>query len=190
MIKILLKFSHEEADIDGYKTKIDEKFTLFDASASYGGIKGDEIVEGYILLKCNHCQELQLFNFQNVIPVFSHERQMGSEIQYVDSINPTCYNCGTEESDVDVEFWEYPVGETYIDGISSNEFEVDLKCTDYMELLLENIDLLNKSSRESIKNELLEAQNSKNNSDEFITKIKKFESIINDADSKEKDFQN
>ena len=85
MIKILLKFKSEEYLDFGHKAKIDEHFTLYDVPASWGGIKPDEIVEGHILLKCNHCQELQLCNFQNVIPVFSHERQMGIETLYVDS---------------------------------------------------------------------------------------------------------
>ena len=189
MIKILLKFSRKEEDDYGYKTIIDKKFTLFDAPSSWGGINPDEIVEGYILSKCNHCQELQLFNFQNVIPVFSHERQMGIETLYVDSINPTCCNCGIEESDVEVEFWEYPMGESYIQGFSLNEFEVDLKCTDYMMLLLENIDLLNRSSKESFKKEFSEAHELKNNSDELKIEIEKLKSIVNDPNSKEKDFQ-
>jgi len=189
MAKILLRFSREEADVDGYKTKIDKHFTLYDAPASWGGINPDEIFEGYILLKCNHCQELQLINFQNVIPVFSHERQMGVETLYVDSIYPTCCNCGIEESDVDVEFWEYPMNETYIEDIWLNEFEVNLKCTDYMMLLLENIELLDKSSKESFKKEFLETQQLKNNSDELKIEIEKLKSMVNNPNSKEQDFQ-
>ena len=189
MIKILLKF-HRKFGIDGYKPEVDKKYTLFDVPASWGGIKADEIVEGYILLKCNHCQKLQLCNFQDVIPVFSHERQMGFEIQYVDSVNPRCCNCGVEESDVEIEFWEYPVGETYIERFSLNEFKVDLKCTDYMTLLLENMDLLSEKSIESFKNEFLEAQELKNRSDELKIEIEKLKSMVNNPNSKEKDFQN
>lgn len=189
MIKILLKFEREEEYEDGNEKKIDEHFTLFDAPASWGGVKPNEIYEGYILAKCIHCNKLQLIGFDNFIAESSYKRQMGYEVQYMETIHATCDKCGINESYVEFELWEYPEYVTYIEGISFNEFEVDLKCTDYMILLLDNIDLLNESSKKSFKTELLEAQTIKSKSDELENEIEKLKLLIANQKSKENDFQ-
>lgn len=166
MIKILLKFSREIEDFDGIiKTIKDENFSLYDAPATWGGISPSNIFEGFVLSKCNHCQELQLLKFESADNVFSHERQMGLEIQYESPIYAICCNCGIEDSEGEIEFWEYPYNETYIANVSLDKFEVDLKCTDYMRLILDNIDLLDKSSMKSIKEEILEVQKIRNELD-------------------------
>lgn len=189
MIKMLLKFSTELMDIDGYYSKTDENFTLFDIPASYGGISPSEIVEGCILSKCTNCNKLQFIKFENVISVFSHGRQMGPEIQYVDTISVKCCNCGIEEDDVEIEFWEYPEYETYIESMSFDKFKIDLKCTDYLELIIDNIELLDESSKESIKEEILEASKIKNNSEELTKEIEKLNTMVNNPTSKESNFQ-
>lgn len=189
MIKILLKFSRKELDDDGYKTIIDEHFTLYDAPASWGGIKPLDIYEGFILSKCLHCQQLQLIKIENIVPVSFFERQMGPEVQYIETIHAECNNCGIVDSDSEIEFWEYPEYVTYIDDTSLKKFEVDLKCTDYMKLILDNIDLLDKSSKESIEEEILKAQEIKNTSDNLKNEIEKLKLIVNNCKSKEHDFQ-
>ena len=189
MKKIFLKFKREEVDEDGYKTKIDEHFTLYDAPASWGGINPIEIHEGYILSKCIHCNELQLIKFENVIAVSSFERQMGPEILYLDTINAICSNCGIEDSDNEIEFWEYPEYITFIGDIWLDEFEVDLKCTDYMMLILDHINLLDDDSKESVKKEILEAQTLNDNFKESEKEIEKLKSMVNNQNSIEEDFQ-
>ena len=183
MKKIFLKFKREEVDEDGYKTKIDEHFTLYDAPASWGGINPIEIHEGYILSKCIHCNELQLIKFENVIAVSSFERQMGPEILYLDTINAICSNCGIEDSDNEIEFWEYPEYITFIGDIWLDEFEVDLKCTDYMMLILDHINLLDDDSKESVKKEILEAQTLNDNFKESEKEIEKLKSMVNNQNS-------
>lgn len=189
MIKILLKFSREIEDIDGTRTIIEENFGLYDAPASWGGISPPDIFEGFVLSKCKHCQELQLLDFAGVDAVFSHERQMGYEIQYTSPIYAICCNCGIEDSEGEIEFWEYPEYETYIYGVSLDEFEVDLKCTEYMELILNNMDLLNESSRKSINEEILETQKIRDDIDNKKLEIEKLKSMVNNPNSKELDFQ-
>lgn len=189
MIKILLKFSKEREDIDGTVTITDKKFSLYDAPASWGGISPSDIFEGFVLSKCKHCQELQLLKFVGVDAVFSHERQMGYEIQYISPIHAICRNCGIEDSEGEIEFWEYPEYETYIDGISLDEFKVDLKCTDYMELILNNMDLLDESSIKSIKEEILETQKIRDDIDNKKLEIEKLKSMLKNPKYKELDFQ-
>ncbi len=189
MIKILLKCKREIDDIDGYRKIIDEKFALYDAPATWGGISPPEIVKGFVLSKCKHCQELQLLEFDGTDAVFSHERQMGYETQFVSQILAICCKCGIEDPEAEIEFWEYPEYQTYIDIDSLDEFNVDLICTEYTELILDNIDLLDDSSKKSIKEEILEAQKIRTEADELRKEIERLKSIVNDPKSKELDFQ-
>ena len=194
MKKILLRFARKEDeyvddDIRSVK-KIDEHFSLYDCPSSWGGISPSEILEGYILSKCIHCKKLQLLNFQNVSTDDAYKRQMGYEIQYSSSIEAICDNCGAEEdSFADIAFYEYPAFETYMDDISLDDFEVNLCCTDYITLLIDIIDLLNKRSKDEVKSEILEAQKMKSESDKLKLEIKKLESLVNDPDTQERDFQ-
>ncbi len=98
-----------------------------------------------------YCGELQLLHFNDVSPEASYEREMGYEIQYIGSISAICNKCGVEELFAEVEFWEYPISDAYIENISLNDFETDLCCTDYIDLLFDNIKLLDDKSRESVK---------------------------------------
>lgn len=148
-----------------------------------------EIFEGFVLSKCKKCHELQLLKFENVIPVSSNERQMGEEIQYVSSIYTKCCNCGIVDFDGEIEFWEYPENETYIESISLDKFKVNLKCTDYMELILNNMDLLDKSSIKSIKEEILETQEIRDDADNKKLEIENLKLLVNNPNTKELDFQ-
>jgi hypothetical protein len=194
MKKILLRFAEEEdeyvdGDIRSVK-KIEELFSMYDCPSLWTGISPSEIFDGYILSKCIHCKNLQLLKFQNVSVDDAYERQMGYEIQYSSSIEAICDNCGAEEdSFAELAFYEYPEFETYMDDISLDDFEVDLCCTDYIALSIDNIDLLNNESKNKIKSEILEAQKMKDESEKLKLEIEKLESLVNDPDTQERDFQ-
>lgn len=193
MKKVLIRFTEEKEKFIGYeyRTVITDKkyYELFNFPASWGGFFPSRIIDGYVLAKCIHCGKLQLLSFADVSSESFFERQMGYEIQYIGSISAICKKCGIEELFADIEFWEYPISDCYIEDISLNDFETDLCCTDYIQLLFDNIELLDNNARVSVKYEIIEAQELKKKSDELNKEIKRLESLVSNLETKESDFQ-
>ena len=191
---LLIRLATETEEYDSNEgvrivKKLNKHYSRYTFPSSWTGISPCDIFDGYILSKCLTCKELQLLSFQNVSVDATYERQMGYEIQYSSSIEAVCDNCGVEDNFRDIAFYEYPESEIFIDDISFNEFEVNLCCTDYISLLFDNIDLLDEWTKTILKNEILEAQKIKNNSDIFKLKIKKLKQLVKDPNTTEREFQ-